>query len=135
MPIEWYSSLETGNVDVDLQHKFFVNIINRIDANIDDSEDTCRSHDLLMELKKYAEFHFCSEENIAKHLKLSGLNLHQKKHIELLDEISNYEKEIKSGTKSLREFMKFLNNWFIGHTFYEDQILFGSSICDETENK
>lgn len=135
MPIEWYSSLETGNQDIDLQHKFFVNIINRIDANIDDENDKCRSCDLLMELKKYAEFHFCSEENIARHLNLSGLSLHHKKHQDLLDEFSKYEEEIQLGTKSLRDFMKFLNNWFIAHTFYEDQILFSSSICDNNEQE
>lgn len=132
MPIEWYSSLETGNIDVDLQHHFFVNLINRIEENIDDSHDTCRSCDLLMELKKYAEFHFCSEENIAKHLNLPGLPHHQEKHAELMNEFMNYEKQIMDGTKIIREFMKFLNNWFIGHTFYENQILFNTKNADET---
>lgn len=133
MSIEWYQSLEIGNENVDLQHKFFANLINRIEKNMHDSLDPSRSCDLLMELKKYAEFHFCSEENIARHMNLPGLASHHLRHIELLDEFTAYEKEIKLGIKSLSDFMKFLNHWFLSHTYYEDQILFNGEMRT-TEN-
>jgi hemerythrin-like metal-binding protein len=135
MPIEWYSSLETGNIEIDQQHKFFVNLINRIENNISDSQDACRSSDLLIELKKYMDFHFCSEENIAKHLNLTGLSEHHDKHVEILKKFIQFEEQISSGEKTLPEFLKFLNNWFISHTFYEDQILFNTQKSEEQDLK
>ena len=65
MELEWESDFETGNEYVDLQHRFFVDLINRVGANFKKTDDVVYIEKLISELRKYADFHFTSEENIA----------------------------------------------------------------------
>jgi hemerythrin len=67
MGLEWESDFETGNEYVDLQHGFFVDLINRVGINFSETDDAAYTEKLISELRKYAEFHFTSEENIATH--------------------------------------------------------------------
>ncbi|MDM8516413.1 bacteriohemerythrin [Desulfobacterales bacterium HSG16] len=124
MKIEWQSDFETGNEAVDLQHRFFVDLINRIGNSFKESTDEDYKRKLIVELKKYAEFHFASEENIAKSLKLPGIANHHERHMELIDEFNDNADELEKGNKSFDDFIQFLTEWFTGHTFYEDQKLF-----------
>jgi len=39
MEIKWESDFETGNEYVDLQHRYFVNLINRVGNNFREAEE------------------------------------------------------------------------------------------------
>jgi len=64
MELEWESNFETGNKNVDLQHRYFVDLINRVGKNFKETDDASYTQNLISELRKYADFHFTSEENI-----------------------------------------------------------------------
>lgn len=126
MEFEWEPDFETGNEYVDLQHRYFVDLINRVGINFRETDDAAYKQKLISELRKYADFHFTSEENIATSCNLPGVSAHHQRHQELLGEFNQHAENLKKGSQSVDEFLGFLTNWFIGHTVYEDQKLFKS---------
>ena len=124
MELKWESNFETGNENVDLQHRFFVNLIKRLEIQFRETDDAAYTEKLISEIRKYADFHFTSEENIAASLNLSGVNVHHQRHLELLEEFNRHAEELNKGLMTVSQFLEFLTDWFIGHTIYEDQKLF-----------
>jgi hemerythrin len=74
MELEWESDFETGNEYVDLQHRFFVDLLNRVGINFRETDDAAYTEKLISELRKYADFHFTSEL-IKNELPLKNLRL------------------------------------------------------------
>ena len=126
MELEWQKDFETGNEYVDLQHRYFVDLIKRVSMNFKESDDDAYKERLINELRKYAEFHFTSEENIATSCNLPGVSAHHQRHQELLEEFNYIAEDLNKGKKTVDEFIAFLTHWFIGHTIYEDKKLFRS---------
>ena len=125
MDLEWQSDFETGNEYVDLQHRYFLDLINRIRNKFMDTNDVAYKGKLINELKKYADFHFTSEENIAtSHNIPEDISSHHQRHLELLEEFDHHAEDLDNGLKTIDEFLGFLTDWFIGHTIYEDKKLF-----------
>ena len=124
MELEWQSDFETGNEKVDLQHRYFVDLINRVRINFRETNNIAYKEKLISELRKYADFHFTSEENIATSCHLSGVGSHHQRHLELLGEFNQHAEDLTKGLSTVDEFLGFLTDWFVGHTIYEDQKLF-----------
>ena len=124
MELAWESDFETGNEDVDLQHRYFLGLINRIGKNFRETNDDDYKEKLIIELKKYADFHFTSEENLATSINIAGVIGHHQRHLELLEEFNHRAEDLNKGLKTIDEFLGFLTDWFIGHTIYEDKELF-----------
>ena len=124
MELKWESNFETGNENVDLQHRFFVNLIKRLEIQFRETDDAAYTEKLISEIRKYADFHFTSEENIATSLNLSGVHVHHQRHLELLEEFNHHAEDLHKGLMTVTQFLEFLTYWFIGHTLYEDQKLF-----------
>ena len=125
MELAWESDFETGNEYVDGQHRYFVNLINRIRKSFSESNDIAYKEKLIIELKKYADFHFTSEENIAtSHNLPEVISSHHQRHLELLEEFNHHAEDLAKGLKTIDKFLDFLTDWFIGHTIYEDKKLF-----------
>jgi len=124
MELEWQTDFETGNEYVDLQHRYFVDLINRVETNFREADDVAYKEKLISELKKYADFHFTSEENIATSINLPGVSAHHHRHLELLEEFNHCAEDLNRGSKTVDEFLGFLTDWFMGHTIYEDQKFF-----------
>ena len=128
LELEWESNFETGNEYVDGQHRYFVDLINRIKKSHRETDDISYKEKLISELRKYADFHFTSEENIAAYYDLPGISAHHQRHSELLEEFNHHAVDLHNGLKTIDEFIGFLTDWFIGHTVYEDQKLFKKDI-------
>lgn len=124
MELEWGSDFETGNETVDLQHRYFVDLINRVGINFRETDNVVYKEKLISELRKYADFHFTSEENIATSCNLPGVSGHHQRHSELLEEFNHHAEDLNKGLQTVDEFLGFLTDWFMGHTVYEDQKLF-----------
>ena len=124
MELEWESNFETGNEYVDLQHRYFVDLINRVGIDFRETKDLAYKEKLIIELRKYADFHFTSEENIATSCNLPGVSGHHQRHSELLEEFNHRAEDLNRGLTTVDEFLGFLTDWFVGHTIYKDQKLF-----------
>ena len=109
MELEWQTDYETGNEYIDLQHRYFVDLIKRVSINFKESNDDAYIEKLINELRKYADFHFASEENIATASNLPGVNSHHQRHLELLAEFNRHAEDLSNGTQTVDEFLDFLN--------------------------
>jgi hemerythrin len=124
MQLYWVPEFEIGNENVDLQHRYFLDLIARIGKNLIETSDADYKRKLIIELQKYAEFHFVSEENIAASIGLSGVKDHHQLHIQLLEDLNKYAVNLDSGLKTIDEFLEFITDWFLVHTQHEDRNFF-----------
>jgi hemerythrin len=132
MELKWKSAYETGVEDVDLQHHYFINLVNRIGKDLYRHTDQDHRARLINELIHYAQFHFASEENIAYSLgRNTGLDKHRARHSEILIDLRQKATDMLGGGSSVDDFLTFLYNWFAGHTVYEDRPFFNPDIPPE----
>jgi hemerythrin len=128
MKLYWVPEFEIGNEYVDLQHRYFLDLITRIEKNLRQTTNDDYKRKLIIELHKYADFHFASEENIAISCGISGVNNHHQLHLQLLEELNHYAENLDSGLKTIDEFIEFITDWFLVHTQHEDRKLFKAKI-------
>ena len=62
--VTWEKTYETGVEDIDLQHHYFLNLINHIADAIREKKEHSYIEALVSELEAYAKFHFKSEERM-----------------------------------------------------------------------
>lgn len=78
---------------------------------------------LILELKKYAEFHFQSEENVMVDRMFPDLISHKQQHEKLLSSLQLVLFKIEVGEMDLKELPRFLFSWLKNHTLKEDKKL------------
>ncbi|MGY5612761.1 bacteriohemerythrin [Vibrio brasiliensis] len=122
---EWDSCYETGLDDVDEQHQYLVEIINRYGALI--AQNNISMQDIriaLFELSRYAEFHFKEEENL---MRTAGVyQKHVEEHIKIhrafMADILSMQAFINEGNKTASEhLLNFLIHWLAYHILGIDQ--------------
>ena len=119
--IHWKDDFNTGIEEVDLQHRYFAKLINRLGKELSSADDKIYQSMLLKELTCYAVFHFTSEENLMFSLNYPDLLRHKEAHNALVEELNqknNYFKLSKVTSKSL---IDFLIEWFVQHTTKVDK--------------
>ncbi len=114
----WQSNYELGVEDIDLQHRFFFNLINRLAAELLKTQDTQYRMDLINELNAYAKFHFISEENMMRKSNYPGFSYHKNLHFELIQQLSTRGNQLllRDGNVAAAELIAFLGDWFLHHT-------------------
>jgi len=122
--IVWNSSYELGIEDIDYQHHFFLNLINRLSDELLKVEDANYKRALISELNAYARFHFISEENMMQREGYPKLQEHRELHRELIDQLSIRQNMLmlRASEKEADEIIDFLVNWFLSHTNHEDRL-------------
>ena len=123
-PIVWGPGFELGIEDIDLQHHYFANLINRMSKDFANHAEPALRLALLAELNAYARFHFLSEENLMLRTSYPGLAAHRALHLELIDELSGRQGKLilKNVAVEAGEVLDFLVQWFLGHTSHEDRL-------------
>ena len=123
--LHWKQDYETGVREIDLQHRFFMDLINRMHEELLASTEPDYRAALFEELANYARFHFVSEENLMFKFGYPDIDHHRMMHRRLIDELSWRAQE-----KSYDAIFDFLVRWFVAHTIEEDsrigQFLAGS---------
>lgn len=119
--ILWSDDFLTGVESVDLQHKYFLNLINKI---FDYAHNGCRNlkpYDIFQEIQYYAQFHFTSEENLMIEWEYPGLDIQKKEHRILVEhflvKINNFSNE----SNDMLYIYDYLINWFCNHTLIDDK--------------
>ncbi len=121
--IEWSNDYLLGNKLIDKQHQIFADLINKLIVAQNNNRDSHYLTRLIMEIQKYAEFHFISEENYMIDIEYPALAEHQQQHIMLIEQFSIAINSIELGEKSLDDFAHFLLNWFKQHTINKDKLI------------
>lgn len=118
--LTWHSGLATGQEKIDNQHRHFIELINTLGDDLNRSDDKEHQKNLLWELKKYADFHFQSEENIMYTAGVVDYDLHKIMHTQLSNELGHKIKSCIWGVDSPQQVVEFLIGWFWHHTLEED---------------
>lgn len=114
--IPWQEKYETGVDRIDFEHKIFLELLNSFKFAIDRTTNKHELTRLIIEIEKYAEFHFISEENFMQRIHYPELKDHRIEHFELLEKFNI----AKNSNCNFDDFYSFLKEWFIQHTFEED---------------
>jgi len=122
--IDWESKYELGIEDIDLQHHYFLNLINHISRAISQKEDKKYIEALVQELDYYAKFHFKSEERLMQFSKYPEYENHRTHHMNLIQHLSieQYKLLNTSEQEDAEEVINFLFSWFLQHTSVEDRL-------------
>jgi hemerythrin len=113
--LHWKTEYDTGIEEIDLQHRYFMVLINRLTSELVTCSDKKYRERLLRELANYAAFHFVSEENLMIKFGYPDFERHRMLHLDLIDQLS-----LRMLAESNESLLKFLVAWFIRHTISED---------------
>lgn len=128
--IDWSDKFFTGQREVDLQHQYFAELINRIIWEVMEVNDIKYHQLLIEELMLYAHFHFKSEENILLRLNYQDLQTHKRLHRELIDSLSARVNIINEGAENSIILIDFIVKWFMEHTLGVDISSFAELVRD-----
>jgi len=122
--IPWQKEYEVGVEDIDLQHHYFVNLINRIGLQIQHEViDQRYLNALINELNAYAKFHFSSEETMMIKANYPDYEMHKNHHLDLVQRLSIAEYKVleEATPEEVESIINFLMEWFLNHTRQEDK--------------
>ncbi len=134
-PIHWKLNYNLNIEDIDFQHHFFANLINRLSKELYSSEQVEYQSALIAELNAYAHFHFISEENMMFRVDYPNLEQHKQHHLALIEQLSNEGNTFRlhPSKDKAEKIIDFLVHWFLNHTLHEDKLfadyLHSKSIC------
>lgn len=114
MPIiKWNVDLLVGIQEIDQQHKYLVEILNR---NYDEfREGTSLDPAFLQELAAFSSDHFACEEGWMKKTSYPKFSLHREEHDLFRSRISEFSKEQRGNPDISVELLWFLCNWVTHH--------------------
>ena len=114
--VEWDRKFEVGHERIDFEHKIFLGLIRQASllAEVDTPKERVLRH--LDEVKKYALFHFTSEENIMFDVTYPGIDKHRKEHAVLLALLDERTHQYRNGDIFLDNIVSRLFEWFALHT-------------------
>ncbi|MCU7795614.1 MAG: hemerythrin domain-containing protein [Candidatus Thiodiazotropha sp. (ex Myrtea spinifera)] len=118
--VAWNKKFEVGHERIDFEHKIFLNLIR--EASLLPEMGTSRERVMrhLDEVKKYALFHFTSEENIMFDVAYPDFKKHRQEHAMLLALLDERSHQYKDGDIDLDGVVVFLFEWFALHTTQVD---------------
>ncbi|HVN71462.1 MAG TPA: bacteriohemerythrin [Desulfomonilia bacterium] len=119
--IEWKDEYLTDVDEIDLQHKSFVKLINRLNIVHDFNNKKAIAIRILSEIEKYAQYHFISEENIMFLTRYPAIDRQQQAHAALLDEFIHRVQSYMNDKGTIEDIIIFLEAWFVRHTVEEDK--------------
>lgn len=121
--IHWSHEFELGIEDIDIQHHFFVNLINRLIDELARPDVTAYRAALISELNAYARFHFISEENLMARAGYPHLDEHRDHHFQLIEQLSAKQNRLmlNDSAEEAEAIIRFLMEWFVNHTTREDR--------------
>ncbi len=121
--LTWSADYELGVEEIDLQHRYFLSLINRLHHELQNSGNHEHQVALFSELNAYAKFHFISEENMMLFAGYDQLAEHQRHHYELIDQLNAKESglNVRYDAEEAKAVVDFLVHWFKAHTTAEDR--------------
>ena len=120
--IEWDDSYSVGVVEIDEQHRRWIEIINQLHDSIMDKTVSVKTTDkILCEMMDYAGFHFAFEEDYMKKVNYPDLKKHRYQHEFFnMNLVAKFQEERAGGLVMNTELMKMLMSWLQEHILEED---------------
>lgn len=121
----WDTHFETGLAEVDQQHRFLVDLINRFGDLLTQlapvSGDTLEG--VLTELAAYSQYHFREEEGLMQRAGIDARHFdqHLQVHAGFLQEVTRLGQTVLGRSESAEPLLKFLIYWLACHILGTDQ--------------
>jgi hemerythrin-like metal-binding protein len=121
--LEWSADLETGNEYIDSQHRMLLLLARKLELAYEKGAEHRVVVGLCLELKKFTDFHFLSEENVMREVGYPGFEQHAKAHSHLLFELDVWIQKVNRGTEPPTALLRMVASWLIGHLSGDDKRL------------
>jgi hemerythrin-like metal-binding protein len=121
--IEWDSSLSVNNIEIDNQHKQWIDIYNKMhDSMISGESSTETTAEILEAMYEYATNHFSYEEEYMREINYPDIVAHKRSHKDFESLIYSYNRDLKEGKLVLNtKIVKLIRNWLVEHITLEDK--------------
>lgn len=133
MHITWKKELASGNALIDTQHRMLMLLCHKLDIAIKTGQSEHAIQRTLLELKKFAEFHFVSEENLMHEIGYPDVEKHAFIHTDLLMRLNELVININHHKEHPDDLLKVLNTWLVGHIMHEDSKI--AQLVQHTDNR
>lgn len=121
--IEWDERFVLNIEEIDSQHKQLITLINNFSRAVRDN-DLHQVSKLLNELRKYAFFHFSTEEEYMEKINFKELDIHTEQHSVFIADLLKTITRINSGKPvKLEKIIDYLEAWVFNHILIEDRKL------------
>ncbi|MEW5904998.1 MAG: bacteriohemerythrin [Pseudomonadota bacterium] len=120
MQIAWKKELEIGNEMIDTQHRMLVLLLKKLDIALSNHMDQKVVMGIMLEIKKFTEFHFLSEENLMAELHYPGMAEHERIHSELLAHLNVFIAKINRNQETPQDILPQIVTWVTNHVVSED---------------
>jgi hemerythrin len=120
-PILWKDEYCIGIEEIDKQHMDFVKLINRFMILFRSGAHIRLQDRLLLEILKYADYHFVSEENLMMIYKYTDIAIQEEEHNKLIKSFKNKVSGLREGSVTGNDLVQYLVNWFLNHSQEEDR--------------
>lgn len=120
--IKWKKSYESGNENIDNQHKQFFLIFNKLYEIKKENNFNNKLFQVISDLIDYTIYHFSFEEELMKKINFPEYNEHKKKHTIFQNRILEIrEKFFNNEIKFTDEMVTELYKWLSRHILKEDK--------------
>ncbi|MDE2416309.1 MAG: hypothetical protein KGN32_00740 [Burkholderiales bacterium] len=123
MFVQWKNELNLGNALIDTQHRMLMMLCRKLDIAIKSNESAQAIQRVMLEVRKFVEFHFVSEQNLMHEIGYPEVEAHSKIHTGLLIDLNVQFSKIHHKTEFPEDFLFELNDWLLGHLMHEDMKL------------
>ena len=110
--VQWSARYEVGIEVIDGQHRHLLELINRLQQELDTGNDLELLVESLRELVRYTEHHFATEERLMDEVGASA-ERHRGEHRRLLESLMRFT--VKLDSKTVSESSHFLQDWLFRH--------------------
>jgi hemerythrin len=110
--VHWSARYEVGIEVIDGQHRHLLELINRLQQELDSGSDLELLVESLRELVRYTEHHFATEERLMDEVAASA-ERHRGEHQRLLESLMRFT--VKLDSESVSKSSHFLQDWLFGH--------------------
>lgn len=121
MFIRWVPTLATGQPLIDTEHRVLVFLFRKLDVAIKMGEPQATVNNIIVEVKRFVDFHFHSEENLMRETHYPQLLTHQAHHADLLAELGVLSSKVIAHREFPDDLLFFLNDWLMDHIANHDQ--------------
>jgi len=127
MSLVWREQLSVGNNVIDTDHRYLIDIINRVEQSLG-AKDRRELSAALESLSKYSQEHFAREEKIARAAGYEQVPDLSHSHEALIKQLDQMKTEIREmgqewSAAMADDFTKLLRSWLIDHVIKEDLLM------------
>lgn len=124
MKIEWRTELETGNAEIDGQHKELVRRFNNLLASCNQGKGREEVYNTLLFLGDYVRSHFRAEEELQRQHGYPGYPAHKEQHEKFVDDLRKLESTLGEEGATIAlviQTNQTIGSWLIRHISATDR--------------